>query len=178
MTDKKVTCQLEIKTAAPPNSADLDPWHAFRQIEVITLELAQQYRHSLGKYSRFFIELENERFFGTRCAACKKVFTPPRPLCPHCLKITEWVELPGTGTLETYSVMHFSSGANEDVQRLQMPVVLAYVLMDGSSTLFPHLLKTNHDKVITGMRVRAAYTQMPVSNPIHLMHFVPLEANQ
>lgn len=177
MTDNKVTSQLEIKTAAPPNGVGLDPWHAFRQIEVITLELSQQYKHSLGKYSRFFIELENRRFFGTRCAACENVYAPPRPLCPRCLKITEWVELPGTGTLQTYSVMYFSSGANEDVQRLQMPVVLAYVLLDGSSTLFPHLLKTNPDDVTIGMRVQAAYAQTPVSHPIHLMYFIPLEAN-
>lgn len=177
MTDNKVTGQLEIKTAAPPNGAGPDPWHAFRQIEVITLELSQQYKHSLGKYSRFFIELENRRFFGTRCAVCENVYTPPRPLCPRCLKITEWVELPGTGTLGTYSVMYFSSGVNEDVQRLQMPVVLAYVLLDGSSTLFPHLLKTNPDDVIIGMRVQVAYAQTPVSHPIHLMHFIPLEAN-
>lgn len=177
MTDKKVTSQLEIKTAAPPHRTDPDPWDAFRQIEVITLELSQQYKHSLGKTSRFFIELEHGRFFGTRCVACEKVFTPPRPLCPTCLKITEWAELPGTGTLETYSIMYFSSGANEDIQRLQMPVVLAYVLLDGSSTLFPHLLKTHPDDVTMGMRVQVAYAQMPVSHPIHLMHFIPLEAN-
>jgi hypothetical protein len=171
MSEPRVTSQLEIKSAASP---DNDPWEAFRQIEVITLELTQRYKHSLGKYSRFFIELEHGRFFGTQCPACEKVYTPPRPLCPACLKITDWRELPGTGTLETYSIMHFTSGVNADVENPGAPVVLAYVLLDGSSTLFPHVLKA--ETVKTKMRVQVEYATTPVTHPIHLMYFVPLEA--
>lgn len=148
-----------------------DPWEAFRQIEIITLELTQKYNHSLGKVSRFFIELQNHRFMGTRCPSCARVYTPPRPLCPHCTTITEWHELSGTGTLETYSVMHFTSGINDDVQRMPTPVVLAYVLMDGSSTLFPHVLKCDPEKVYQGMRVQVTYSDEPVVHPIHLMYF-------
>ena len=89
--------------------------------------------------------------------------------------VTQWIELSGTGTLETYSVMHFSSGVNADVNRLEMPLVLAYVLMDGSSTLFPHILKADPEIVKPGMRVRVAYADDVVSHPIHLMYFAPLE---
>ncbi len=97
-------------------------------------------------------------------------------MCPACLSVTQWHELAGTGTLETFSVMHFTSGATEDVNQLQTPVVLAYVRLDGSSTLFPHVLKANPDSVHIGLRVRVAYTDSSVSHPIHLMHFVPLES--
>ena len=175
MVDRQVTSQLEKKTVLAPRTSDIDPWQAFRQIEVITLELTQHYQHSLGKYSRFFIELENKRFLGTRCTACGRVYTPPRPLCPRCLQIAEWIELPGTGTLETYSVMHFSSGVNDDVRQMAMPVVLAYVLMDGSSTLFSHLLRAEPKSVAIGMRVQVTYIDARVTHPIHLMCFVPLE---
>ena len=58
--------------------------------------------------------------------------------------VTSWQELPGTGTLETYSIMHFASVVNDDIKRLQTPLILAYVLMDGSSTLFPHLLQNGY----------------------------------
>jgi uncharacterized protein len=170
----KVTSQLDVKVIDSPVDGP-DPWHAFRQIEIVRLELLQTYKHSLGKASRFFIELENQRFMGTTCSACGRVYTPPRPLCPDCLKITEWVELSGKGTLETYSVMHFPNGVNADVNALEMPMVLAYVLMDGSSTLFPHLLKCDPEQVKAGMRVQVAYAETPVSHPIHLMYFVPLE---
>ncbi|MEO0560859.1 MAG: Zn-ribbon domain-containing OB-fold protein [Chloroflexota bacterium] len=171
---EKVTSQLAVKTVAPPVDGP-DPWHAFRQVEIVQLELLQKYKHSLGKVSRFFIELEHQRFMATTCATCSGVFTPPRPTCPECLDITTWVELSGEGTLETYAVMHFSNGVNADVNTLEMPMVLAYVLMDGSTTLFPHLLKCDPDQVEIGMRVKVAYTDTPVSHPIHLMYFVPLE---
>jgi len=169
-----VTSQLAVKVVDSQTKGQ-DPWHAFRQIEIIQLELLQTYKHSLGKTSRFFIELENQHIMGTQCPTCVRVYTPPRPLCPDCLKITTWVKLSGVGTLETYSVMHFSNGVNEDVNALDMPMVLAYVLLDGSSTLFPHLLKCDPKHVHSGMRVQVAYAKPPVSHPIHLIYFVPLE---
>ncbi|MAU11867.1 MAG: hypothetical protein CL607_18725 [Anaerolineaceae bacterium] len=174
--DTRILSQLEKKTAQPKYiSGQDDPWSAFRQVEIITLELIQQYKHSLGKYSRFFIELENGRFLGTKCSRCQTVYTPPRPLCSKCTKITDWHELPGTGSVKTYSVMHYSSNINDDVRVQAMPMVLAYVLLDGSSTLFPHLLRAENNEVHTDMRVHVTYNQGPVQHPIHLMYFAPLE---
>lgn len=158
-----------------PSSTTPDIWSDFRLIERITVELTQSYAYTLGKYSRFFIELENQKFFGTRCSACKKVYTPPRPLCPDCLKITEWWQLPGTGTVRTFSVLHFSPGSNADVEILATPYALAYVQLDGADTLFPHLLMTAPEQVSIGQRVCVAYRDTPVHHPIHLMYFKPLE---
>lgn len=168
----KPTSQIDIQQlpAAPG-----DPWADFRQIERIALELTQHYEHSLGKYSRFFIELENQRFFATHCATCDKTYAPPRPLCPTCLGVTHWQELPGTGTVATYTVLHFTNGANADVTQLSLPCILAYVLLDGASTLFPHLLMADPASVQIGLRVRVAYKATSVAHPIHLMHFVPME---
>ncbi len=152
-------------------SAADDIWADFRQIERITLELAQRYHYSLGKQSRFFIELEKRRFFATACASCGQVYAPPRPLCPACLQPTEWHELSGEGSLETWSTLHFSPGTNADVAALQTPYVLAYVLLDGADTLFPHLLRAEAENLQRGRRVRVAYSDGPVSHPIHLMVF-------
>jgi hypothetical protein len=168
----EIAAKHHIETAADPRKQTPDPWTDFRQVEVLTLELTQQYQHSLGKYSRFFIELEHQRFFATRCGQCRKVYAPPRPLCPDCTRITEWVELPGTGTLETFSLMHFGSGVNADVRALTTPYILAYVRLDGANTLFPHLLKADPATVKIGMRVRVEYTTAGVEHPIHLMYFV------
>ncbi|MEQ8675400.1 MAG: Zn-ribbon domain-containing OB-fold protein [Aggregatilineales bacterium] len=172
MTDK-VTAQLDIQNIA--SNGNTDVWSDFRQIERLTLEMTQTYTYSLGKYSRFFIELENNRFMATRCADCGKVYAPPRPLCPDCMKISEWVELSGEGTLQTYSVLHFAPNTNADVRALQTPYVLGYVLLDGASTLFPHLVKIAPEDAKIGMRVKVVYTQHPVQHPIHLMAFEPLE---
>lgn len=156
-------------------SADDDLWADFRQIERLTLIMTQHYTHSLGKYSLFFIELENQRFMATRCMECMRVYAPPRPLCPMCMRPTAWIELAGEGTVETFSILHFSPASNGDVNTLATPYVLAYVLLDGASTLFPHLLHADPQQVVAGMRVRVAYAEQPVEHPIHLMYFVPVE---
>ena len=170
MTDK-VSSRIDVTELNIP--AEDDIWSQFRQVERITLELTQSYKYSLGKYSRFFMELENRRFMATLCNHCQTVYAPPRPLCPNCLMVTEWVELAGEGEVKTYSVLHFSPGSNEDVRALTTPYILAYVQLDGADTLFPHLLKVSPDKVRSGMRVRVAYSEKPVHHPIHLMYFVP-----
>ncbi len=172
MSDK-VTSQIDIQTIETDLATDV--WSQFRQVERITLELTQAYKYSLGKYSRFFIELENEKFMGTQCDECGKVYSPPRPLCPDCLNITEWIELAHTGTVQTFSILHFSPGTNEDVRSLELPYILAYVQVDGADTLFPHLLKASPDRVHIGMRTNIAFANHPVNHPIHLMYFVPLE---
>ena len=165
---QKVTSQIDITCA---DMRDGDIWAEFRQAERITLDLSQRYKHSLGRYSRFFIELENRRFFATECAECGMVYAPPRPLCPACLQPTAWRELTGKGSLETWSLLHFSPHTNADVTALETPYALAYVLLDGSSALFPHLLRTDGRELRRGMRVRVAYHDGPVSHPIHLMYF-------
>ena len=170
---EKVTSLIDVQHIE--TDLQTDSWSQFRQIERITVELTQTFKYSLGKYSRFFIELENKRFMATRCAKCEKVYSPPRPLCPDCLNITEWVELPHTGTVRTFSTLHFSPGTNDDVRALETPYILAYVQVDGADTLFPHLLKASPDRVSMGMRVKIVYSDHPVHHPIHLMYFVPLE---
>lgn len=168
---EKVRSKIDIQ--APESISGGDVWAQFRQAERITLELTQSYKYSLGKYSRFFLELENRRFMATRCDGCGKVYAPPRPLCPNCLAVTDWVELGGGGAVKTFSVLHFSPGSNDDVRALDTPYVLAYVLLDGADTLFPHLLKAPPNQAHTGMRVAVAYSDEPVHHPIHLMYFVP-----
>jgi len=74
----------------------------------------------------------------------------------------------------THSVLHFSPGSNEDVRGLETPNGLAYVWLDGADTLFPHLLKAPPEQVRSGMRVAVAFSDEPVSHPIHLMYFVPI----
>lgn len=170
-----ITSKKDVQSVPDPLMRPDDPWADFRLIERLNLEMAQRYTHSLGKYSRFFVELENRRFMATRCPNCGRVYAPPRPLCPDCTQVAEWIELSGTGTVETFSVLHFSPGSNPDVEALAMPYVLAYVLLDGASTLFPHLLDAPPESVTIGMRVRAYYVDCAVFHPIHLMRFVPLE---
>lgn len=174
-----ITSKADVTTVTNPLKTEGDAWADFRLVERLHLEMTQTYKHSLGKYSRFFIELENQRFMATTCGDCASTFAPPRPLCPNCLKPTQWIELKGRGTLKTWSIMHFGSGVNDDVKALKAPYVLAYVLLDGATTLFPHILHCEPSHIKHEMRVRVAYAPehnvQQVQHPIHLMHYVPLE---
>lgn len=168
-----VANKLKQLTVPDPWGRDPDPWAAFREIEIIELQWTQTYRHSLGKYSRFFIELENKRFLATRCPTCSKTWAPPRPVCPDHLSITDWVELSGRGQVESFSVLHHAPAI---APFIQPPCVLAYVRLDGADTLFAHLLQCPPAEAGIGMPVKVVYNEGPVAHPIHLMAFAPVEA--
>ncbi|MCY4107078.1 MAG: OB-fold domain-containing protein [Chloroflexi bacterium] len=149
------------------------PWAEFDEQITVSFALQQEYRHSLGRYSRFFCELANGRFFATRCPKCDRVYAPPRTLCLDCQSIPDWVELSGKGTVKTFSVLHFNAGIGADVKSIHGPIFLVYVLLDGGHTLFPHLLRCAAERLAIGLRVKPQYVSGPVSHPLHLMHFVP-----
>lgn len=174
----KVINKLKQITVSDPMGRDPDPWGDFREVEIISLNWAQSYKHSLGKYSRFFLELENHRFMATHCPKCEKVWVPPRPVCPNDLVTCEWVELSGRGRVVTWSVLHYAPKML--AERLQTPYVLAYVQLDGSDTVFAHLLQNFADRATIrhGLPVRVVYNDGPVDHPIMLMAFEPIDDSQ
>lgn len=169
----KVINKLKQITVPDPMGRDPDPWADFRDVEIISLNWSQSYKHSLGKYSRFFLELENHRFLATRCPKCDKVWAPPRPVCPNDLVTCEWVELSGHGQVLSWSVLHYAPKMLADT--LKTPYVLAYVRLDGADTLFAHLLQNykNLADICYGMPVKIHYNDGPVDHPIMLMSFEP-----
>jgi uncharacterized protein len=62
-----------------------------------------------------------------RCSACDTVIWYPRGFCPTCASFdVEWVELPGTGSIYSFSIPRRGQGAYRDAA----PYVLAYVELD------------------------------------------------
>ena len=167
-----VTNKLDQITANDPENRSPDPWADFRDVEILNLEWTQRYKHSLGKYSRFFLALEEGKFLATRCSGCQQTWSPPRPACPTCLQPTAWVELTGQGELVSWSVLHYAPKMLAD--SLSTPYVLAYVRLDGADTLFAHLLQFEgaFSELRHGLPVQVAYNEGPVEHPIMLMNFV------
>ncbi|MFT5197162.1 MAG: putative OB-fold protein [Cellvibrionaceae bacterium] len=167
----KVTNKLDQQILADPEGRSPDPWGDFREIEIIGLEWVQKYKHSLGKYSKFFLALEEGKFLATRCQGCEYTWSPPRPACPNCLRPTSWVELSGRGELVSWSVLHFAPKMLAD--RLSTPYVLAYVKLEGADTLFAHLLQNfgELEDLRYGLPVQVVYGQESVDHPIMLMWF-------
>jgi len=130
------------------------------------VEDGDHYRHSLGKYSKFFIELENKKFFATECPKCGFVY-PIRGRLPRLPGDHQWKELPGTGTLASYSISEFVPA----FMKVELPYVLAMVKLDGADSLLPISSGTGArtDKIKTGMPVKVAYSKVPVGHPMLLM---------
>jgi len=47
------------------------------------------------------------RLVAQRCADCARFRHPPRPMCPHCHSLAvDLVDLAGTGTIYSFSILH------------------------------------------------------------------------
>lgn len=116
------------------------------------------YHHSYGLVSKFFRELIGGKVYGTKCPRCETVYCPPRVHCwnPRCrVADTEWIELPLTGTLHTFSIMLFSADAFLE----QLPFVLGYVQIDDAHTALPIQIITAPTEVFVGQRVEIRFRE-------------------
>lgn len=168
-----ITRKIDQQTFSDPNgrSPRDDRWRDFREVERIDLSLEFHFQHSLGKVSRFFLELEQQRLMATRCPRCSKVWMPPRALCADDMTITEWLELPGRGTLEAASLSAYTltTGGGE------AELVLGYVRLDGADTLMLQQIRNYSDAnaLMPGLAVKAVWAQQPVAHPMESFWFEP-----
>lgn len=165
----------KIRTFSAPSPIgdppELDPWGDFRDIELIDMRLNFQFNHSLGKLSRFFLELENRRLMGTRCPKCNRLWMPPRAMCPDDWTITLWEEISIFGVLEVASRSAYKnteSGGPEDL-------VLGYVHLDGAHTSLLQRIANYGDprRLVHGMPVKAVWADTEVNHPMELFWFEP-----
>jgi uncharacterized OB-fold protein len=170
-SDGRVGAKLRELTATDPlgRLGPEDPWSAFRRVEIIDLQLDFRFRHSLGKYSRFFLELEHQRLMATLCPRCETVWMPPRPACGNDLAVTEWVELPGRGTLAAATECAYTLTTGGGKTRL----TLGYVALEGASTLLLQQIKNYGDarRLVPGARVRVVWADAAVQHPMELFWF-------
>jgi len=134
------------------------------------------YRYFAGTFSsQWFRALRDEKkILGCRCPTCRKVFVPPRGNCERCLtKIEEWVELPGTGTVESWTVVRYA----EPFQPQKPPLVLAAIKLDGADSSLIHLLGgVPPDQVQVGQRVKAVFAEERKGRITDISHFQPVTA--
>lgn len=130
------------------------------------------YMWYVGEYgSRFYVELrDNKKIWGTKCSACGMVLVPPRNFCGKCfVPMTEWVELKDTGTLETFTVVHYAEPA---LQPLEPPFAYGIIRLDGADTGFVHLIyDTDLSALKAGMRVQAVFKEERQGNLLDIQYF-------
>ncbi len=124
-----------------------------------------RYSFSAGQaLSKFLEGLREGRIFGKKCPSCGRVLVPPRVYCEFCFTPTgEWVEVPGTGRVETAVVSYIGTMR----ERLEKPIIIGVVRLDAPgyredsfdhAGLIHRLCNVTEDDVksgrVIGMRVK------------------------
>jgi uncharacterized OB-fold protein/acyl dehydratase len=127
---------------------------------VVEGKLALPYQYFAGKTgSKFLIALRDaKKLLGVRCPKCNKVYVPPRLQCElhPGEKCSEWVELPGTGEVTSYTVIRYA----EPYQPLRPPYVLALIKLDGADSGLVHVVKDIAPKEMrVGLKVKAVFAK-------------------
>jgi uncharacterized OB-fold protein len=103
------------------------------------------------------------------CTECGVTRHPPAPRCWSCRSSAhEWVDLPGTGTVYTFTIVHQSF-----IPGLEVPHVVAAVELDdsGNARLVSNIIECEPSSVTIGMKVAAVWHD--VAPDLALPRFVP-----
>jgi len=95
-----------------------------------------------------------------RCDQCGRTRHPPGPVCPSCRAVTsDWLELPGTGTVYTYTVVH---QAFVPALADRLPYVVIAVELDGATgaRLVSNLVDAAPEDVEVGLPVEVVWEDM------------------
>ena len=106
---------------------------------------------------RYLAELKEGRLIGVHCKKCKRTVIPPRNFCEWCFRpMDDWVHLPETGTVNTFSLCYVTW----DMQVLTDPEIPAVIDIDGTSPpvgIMHKLDEVDPKAVRIGMQVQAVW---------------------
>ncbi len=119
----------------------------------------------------FWDAAHDGRLVAPRCQSCNTFRMPPSCRCHACRASTvDWVELPGTGVVYTYTITRhaFVGAAREAV-----PYIVAVVSLDDAEPvrLITNIVNCPTEQVAIGMPVQAVF--QPVSEQTTLPVFQP-----
>jgi uncharacterized OB-fold protein len=143
-------------------------------VTMVTTPIAMRVQHTASIQETAYLNgLKEGRLVGQRCPECGKVYIPPRGACPvDGVPTEEEVELPDRGIVTTFCVVNVPFLG----QKIPIPYVAAYVLLDGADIAFLHLiLDCPAEAVRMGMRVEAVWKPRAEWEPslTNITHFRP-----
>lgn len=125
---------------------------------------------------RYLAELKEGRLIGVRCNVCRRTVIPPRNFCEWCFRpMDDWVPLPDTGTVNTFSLCYVTW----DMRYLDEPEISAVIDIDGTKPPvgIMHLLgEVDPQDVRIGMRVQAVWkpAEEREGSILDIKHFRPI----
>jgi acetyl-CoA C-acetyltransferase len=146
-------------------------------VGAVDFRLDPEYSWDAGvAISRFLDGLKGGRILARECRQCGRVLVPPRMFCERCFRPTDaWVEVPDTGTVETFSICH----VRWDMQPLDPPEIPAVIRIHNTSEggLLHMVAGIEPAAVSIGMTVRAVWRPEGerVGSILDIAHFEPVE---
>lgn len=130
-------------------------------VKRVMLPMVPVYNWSVGNWmEQFFEGLRKRKIMASKCSACGRVYLPPRMICERCfVKTEDWVELPETGSVETYTEAHVKVDADGNLEELTKPEIIAMVKHDNADTCLAARLDAESAEV--GMRVQVVWNDAP-----------------
>jgi len=131
------------------------------------------FEYSYGRlYPRFYEGLREKKITTVKCSKCGKAILPPRPYCGACFAdAKKWVDLPETGTVKTFTVVHQEFLG----QPKKPPYCYVVVVPDGHVSEIHHLLEgADYNEVRVGMRVKAVWNEDRRGTIWDIKYFKPL----
>ncbi len=140
----------------------------------VSANSALPYRYSAGQYgSRFLEALKNKKILASRCGACDLVLVPPRIICARCFKkMEEFVELPPTGVLTSYTQVTLPFIDPFTGEPRPIPYCYGMIKFDGADNTFQFFLEeTDIRKIHIGLRLRAVFQEKREGNIRDILFF-------
>jgi len=113
------------------------------------------------------------RLIASRCTGCGTFVHPPQPFCFQCQRSAfEWSELPGTGSIYSYTVVRHPLHPRLEAV---VPYVSAVIELDGTqgagARILANVTDCDPDRVRIGDRVRVWFER--VSDTLAVPRFRP-----
>jgi uncharacterized OB-fold protein len=114
---------------------------------------------------------DEKKIMGIKCPSCSKVYVPPRTHCPTCfVRMSEWVDLDGKGTLSSYTVVRYE----EPYQPKPVPFAFGVIQMNGADTGMVHVLgDVDLDKIEVGMALEPVFKEEREGSILDIDYFRP-----
>jgi len=90
------------------------------------------------------------KLMGGKCLKCGKILFPPRPVCDDCFSESfEWVEIPATGKLLTYTIIHVPPTQFQSIA----PYAVGIVQLENSLRIPGMIQGVAHEQLKIGMEL-------------------------
>jgi uncharacterized OB-fold protein len=105
---------------------------------------------------QFYKNISQKKLMGGKCRKCGKIHLPPRPLCDKCLSTEfEWVELPRTGRLLTYTIIHVAPTQFQNMA----PYAVGIVQLENGVKIPGMIKDAPLDKIRVGMQLKMEFEE-------------------